>query len=307
MTDNSLNLDLNLDPQSSFDTTKETVLMEELNHICSENKKLTEMLIFMWQNYNTLQSHFKGLVKDEHETLACKSYKRTWEGDNSTITSEINGNTERFSPTTAESLYKRPKQLTTCVSTAHIRIDPSDDSLIVKDGYQWRKYGQKVTRDNPSPRAYYKCSCAPSCPMKKKVQKSIEDPSILVAVYEGEHNHPPCEANRVCLGSNQIGKSSSMPISECLISSNQTMMPLIGLPIPEYKVPEFSMGSTSPSSGTVKKSMATTEGVVPATFQVVVEQLANSLASNSSFTSTLAAAISSKILDVDVTESWETN
>ncbi|KAH6778000.1 WRKY DNA-binding protein 40 [Perilla frutescens var. hirtella] len=59
-----------------------------------------------------------------------------------------------------------------------------------KHPIQALKYGQKVTRDNPSPRAYFKCSFAPTCPVKKKVQRSIEDQSIVVATYEGKHNHP---------------------------------------------------------------------------------------------------------------------
>ncbi|XAR67300.1 hypothetical protein NMG60_11002005 [Bertholletia excelsa] len=65
---------------------------------------------------------------------------------------------------------------------------PSDD------GYNWRKYGQKQVKGSEYPRSYYKCT-HPSCPVKKKVERSHEG-QITEIIYSGTHNHPKPPPNR---------------------------------------------------------------------------------------------------------------
>lgn len=67
------------------------------------------------------------------------------------------------------------------------------------DGYRWRKYGQKAVKNSPHPRSYYRCTTA-ACGVKKRVERSSEDPSVVVTTYEGQHTHPCPATSRASLG-----------------------------------------------------------------------------------------------------------
>jgi len=104
------------------------------------------------------------------------------------------------------------------------------------------------------------------------VQKSVEDPTILVATYEGEHNHDHEKAEISMISS----QSEETPLGSVHVTSPQQIIqrtcPTMKLDLVD-NVPKSSI------------------------HQFLVQQMATSLTNDPNFTTALATAISGRILD----------
>ncbi|MED6150275.1 hypothetical protein PIB30_070853 [Stylosanthes scabra] len=90
-----------------------------------------------------------------------------------------------FSSTTSPSLHtKNNRKRKSSVPTWE-----KDTPILIEDGHEWRKYGQKVTMNSKYLRHYYRCSHKndQGCPATKQVQRIKENPPLFRTTYFGHH------------------------------------------------------------------------------------------------------------------------
>lgn len=193
----------------------------------------------------------------------------------------------------------RQQTVATPKRIASVRTKSAESAI--SDGYRWRKYGQKSTRNNPRPRSYYRCAMAPSCPVKKQVQRCAEDPTIVITTYEGEHTHSLSMNSENLIADNQF-IPVSMAIPKISISST---FPTITLDLTDNRPnPGLQLQPANLAKGSFQQSTPLPDNIGQVLDQnqysstIILQEFVNSMKADPNFTAALAVAIAGSLLNL---------
>ncbi|KAK7265775.1 hypothetical protein RJT34_33398 [Clitoria ternatea] len=272
-----------LEVEEQLESTK-----AEMGEVREENERLKMRLNEMMSEYRTLEMQFEGIVKEgrkrkyeeiveECDLVSLRLGRVPSRNDDKIIKLKEEGLTLgldcKFE--TANSCEQLPK--------TKLDEDPAKKPRVcMNDGCQWRKYGQKISKGNPCPRAYYRCTVAQSCPVRKQVQRCAQDRSVLITTYEGTHNHnlPP---SATAMASTTSAAASMLLSGSSHSASSITTTPA-GLNLYLSHASNPSLSSSSPSHPTITLDL-TSNSALSSPFYRFTNQPRYPSSSNLSFNS----------------------